>query len=405
LYNANVRRLGCWILGVIWLSYTPLTGNSLPAVAVEEVLSDPQGIANLKVLLSSAGYAISAVQFDLQLPEAAFATSITPDTMVVAAQKSLHFLEAPPRLMRILISGLNQSPLADGVIATLAVQMRAGAPAGRHAISMGNVILSNRSGNAVFADGVEGAVVVGGGPAYVPTISSVVNAASYASGPVAPGEVVVIQGNWLAAGGTTMMELRQDGVVSTSLAGTRAFFDGIPAPIVYSTATQVSAIVPYGIDGRAETVMELEYLGSRSAAVRVKVGRSAPAIFTADSSGRGQAAAINPDGTLNGSGRPVARGAVLEIYGTGEGQTTPSGSDGMIVASGSSLRRPIIPVTATVDGRPAQVVYAGSAGGQVSGLLQVNVRIPETAGKGPSIPVTLTIGDSSSQPGVTIAVQ
>ena len=45
----------------------------------------------------------------------------------------------------------------------------------------------------------------------------------------------------------------------------------------------------------------------------------------ADSSGQGQAAALNQDGALNSAENPAAAGSVVVLYGTGEGQTDPPG--------------------------------------------------------------------------------
>jgi uncharacterized protein (TIGR03437 family) len=71
----------------------------------------------------------------------------------------------------------------------------------------------------------------------------------------------------------------------------------------------------------------------------------------------------------------------------------------------SALKTPILPVTATVGGVTATVAYAGSAAGLVSGVMQVNLIIPAGAPTGGSVPIVVTVGTTSSQPGVTLAVQ
>ena len=48
--------------------------------------------------------------------------------------------------------------------------------------------------------------------------------------------------------------------------------------------------------------------------------------------------------------------------------------------------------------------YTGSAGGQVAGMFQANVDVPTALTPG-SVPLILTIGQSTSQEKVTIAVQ
>jgi uncharacterized protein (TIGR03437 family) len=72
--------------------------------------------------------------------------------------------------------------------------------------------------------------------------------------------------------------------------------------------------------------------------------------------------------------------------------------------SAAGLKRPILPVTATVGGLPATVIYAGSAPGFVTGVMQVNVQIPANAASGAQ-PLIITVGNTPSQAGVTVAVQ
>ena len=71
------------------------------------------------------------------------------------------------------------------------------------------------------------------------------------------------------------------------------------------------------------------------------------------------------------------------MYMTGEGTTSPTGTDGGIAAfNGTPLAKPILPVTATVGGIPATVEYYGSAPSIIYGVMQVNVRIPANAPSG-----------------------
>jgi uncharacterized protein (TIGR03437 family) len=112
---------------------------------------------------------------------------------------------------------------------------------------------------------------------------------------------------------------------------------------------------------------------------------------------------INQDGvTVNSDQNPAARGSIITIYATGEGQTTPGGVDGLI--SAAAFPSPAQPVSVTIDGHPAVVKYAGAAPGQVAGLLQVNVEVPAQASMG-DVAITIQVGTASSQPGMTIAVK
>ena len=254
---------------------------------------------------------------------------------------------------------------------------------------------------AVFLPVSNGNVtIIGPGP----VVSAVANAASWAKGAVTPGEIVVIGGTGLGAATVNTLQLTAGGQVATTFAGTRALFDGIPAPLLYTTGNQISAIVPYEVSGHTQTSLQVEYQGIPSAAVVLPVTAAMPGIFTQNTSGSGQGAIVNQDGTINGPDHPAPRGSRVAIYGTGDGQTLPAGVDGIIVGSVADLRYTLLPVTASIGGQNANVSYTGSAGGQVAGMFQANVDVPTALTPG-SVPVSLTIGTSTSQAGVTIAVQ
>jgi uncharacterized protein (TIGR03437 family) len=232
-------------------------------------------------------------------------------------------------------------------------------------------------------------------------VGAVVDAASQRDDPVSPGKIVVIYGAGLGP-----LELVQNqpsnGHFGTELAGTTVSFNGIAAPILYTSATQVAAIVPYAVTG-AKAEVTVTYQGSASAAFTVPMAASAPNLFTLNLTGAGQAAAINAiDGTVNTAANPVKIGGFISLYATGEGQTMPAGQDGRI--TGSALSGPILPLKATVGGIPATIQYAGSAPEQVAGLMQVNVQIPSGVQPGGYVPVVLQVGDRTSSPAVWIAV-
>ena len=107
---------------------------------------------------------------------------------------------------------------------------------------------------------------------------------------------------------------------------------------------------------------------------------------------------------MNSAANPAEKGAVVSLYATGEGETDPQVADGRL-ATPQVLPRPKAPVEVTIGGWRAEVLYAGAAPGQVVGLLQVNARVPAGAPSGSAVPVVLTIGAASSQPGVTLAVK
>ena len=158
-----------------------------------------------------------------------------------------------------------------------------------------------------------------------------VNAASYAGGGVAPGEIVSIFGRAIGPAELTPLQLAADGRLATTLAGTRILFNGTAAPLLYVSATQSSAIVPYGVADKPAVVVETEYQGVRSDPLTLPVASARPGIFAQNGSGSGQGAILNEDGTFNSPDNPAARGSIVVLYVTGEGLTDPAGVDGAIL--------------------------------------------------------------------------
>ena len=244
------------------------------------------------------------------------------------------------------------------------------------------------------------------GPAAPPVLSQMVNAASGIAGGVSPGEIVTIRGYGAGAAAVGGLKLDEAGVVVSKLNGLQVTFDGKAAPLIYTSANQTNLIVPYEVAGKTSTVMQVVYAAAagtlQAAAWVLPVAASAPGVFTIDATGTGQAAVVNQDGSVSSATNPAARGSVISIYATGEGQTSPAGVTGSVTPS--NTKAPMLPVTVTIGGIEAAVQYAGSAPGEVAGLLQVNAVVPPGVSRGAAVPVTVSVGGIASQAGVTIAV-
>jgi uncharacterized protein (TIGR03437 family) len=145
----------------------------------------------------------------------------------------------------------------------------------------------------------------------------------------------------------------------------------------------------------------VEYKGVASTAVALNVSAAAPSIFTFNAAGQG--AILNLGVSPNSPANPAARGSVVAMFGTGEGQTDPPGVTGLL-AIGPKIPAPLLRVGITVGGIPAAIAYAGGAPQLVAGLFQVNFQIPDGAPSGAAVPVVLTIGDVPSQL-VTMAIR
>ena len=283
-----------------------------------------------------------------------------------------------------------QGYTGDGGIATSA---SLNAPNGLAVDSKGDVFVADTNNNAIRE-----LVFAGSGNL---TIAAVTNGATNLTGAISAGEVLVLYGAGLGPSGVATNSPNANGVYGASVGGVTVYVDGIPAPILYSSAGQVSILVPFGVQG-SQAQIYVSYNGQSSVPVTVQVAPATPSLFTLNYSGSGQVAAINQDatGTVNGPANPASSGEYVSLYGTGGGALQIAPTDGLIASGPDYLS---LPVSASINGIVAPVSYAGAAPGSPYGVMQVNVQIPPGLSAGPQ-PLLVTVGGVSTQPGVTISV-
>jgi uncharacterized protein (TIGR03118 family) len=232
-------------------------------------------------------------------------------------------------------------------------------------------------------------------------VVAVQNAAGGVStGPIAPGEVLALIG--ITVGPRPAVSspgLGTAATVGTSLGGTTVTINGTPAPILYTHADQTNVVVPWGVTGTTASIVVTSGTAASpttSQTFSVPLATAAPGLFMFS----GGALAYNQDGTLNSATNAAVAGSVVVLYASGLGQTDPLGVDGA-KSSSLVLAETVAPVTVTIGGKTALVVYAGSAPGQIAGIMQVEAVVPAGVGTGP-IPVVVTAGGNSSQAGATV---
>jgi uncharacterized protein (TIGR03437 family) len=234
-----------------------------------------------------------------------------------------------------------------------------------------------------------------------PQISSIANGASLTNTGLSPGLIFTLFGSGLGPLIGQTEQLGSNGNLVSNLSGIQVLVNGTAAPLLYVGQGQINAVAPYEIAGRSSATIQVLNNGIQSATTSASVMATAPEIF---SLGNGQGAILNQDGTVNGPSNPAARGSVISIYGTGEGQTNPPGVDGAIAnESLAGLPRPVAPFSITIGGQAAQYTYAGTAPQSFAGFFQVNAVIPTNVGSG-NAPVVLKVGSASSTP-LNVAVQ
>ncbi len=329
-------------------------------------------------------------------------SNVTAQSLAVDKAGNLYFVDGiNPTVQKILpggtvltIAGIPGSPGYSGD----------GGPATQAQLNYPEGVFVDSSGNVYVADMFNQIIRL---LTPVPfTIGEVTNAAapSNLQSAIAPGEIVTIFGAGIGPSTLTLFT-PSGGYVGSQIAGTQVYFGGISAPLIYASSTAIAAIAPYEIANSATANITVVYQGQLTNTFSIPVAAAAPAIFTSNASGSGQASAVNiQNGTINGPSSPASRGSYISLYISGAGQTSPAGTDGLIVSSGP-YPQSVQPVTVQIGGQSATVTYAGVTPTSVQGLTQVNVQVPTGIQPGSAIPVTLQAGGISAQSGVTLAIQ
>lgn len=201
----------------------------------------------------------------------------------------------------------------------------------------------------------------------------VVNAANYRPDALAADAIASAFGENLALRTESASTLP----LPTELAGTQVFVNGVLASLLYVSPTQVNFILPSNLDAGTATILVRSPKGNYAMGTS-QIATAAPAIFTADASGRGDAAALATTDGVNYVYAPFAvtvngRPNILVLFGTGfrHAVATSSTDENGVAES----------VRVTIDGLDAPVLYAG-AQGEYIGLDQINVEFPATLSPG-----------------------
>lgn len=219
--------------------------------------------------------------------------------------------------------------------------------------------------NGKVYTGTQTAVAVFGlRPSGNASIAVVENAASFATGPVAPGSLISIFGTNLAA--TTA--LAGEFPLPYDLGGGSVTINGVRAPLLYASSTQINAQVPFEIPPGNAT------LTVNGASAFLTVQPASPGLFTL---GNNQAAVLNEDQTVNGPDRAALAGSKIAAFLTGQGAVSPAVPTGAVALS-DPLSIVALPVTATLGGRTAAVGFMGLAP-NLAGVFQVNLTVPALA--------------------------
>jgi uncharacterized protein (TIGR03437 family) len=181
---------------------------------------------------------------------------------------------------------------------------------------------------------------------------------------------------------------------------------GSSLPLYFTAPGQINAIVP--VETAVNTRLQLLVRRGNMYTLPepVTVAAAQPAIFTPSQTGKGQGFILvqTPAGAqiLADSAHPAKAADAVVIYCAGLGTTDPPVEAG-VASSLTTLSHTTNPVTVTIGGQDAHVIFSGLAPGYF-GLYQVNAIMPSGVAPGDQVPVVLSVGGQSSPP-VTMSVR
>jgi uncharacterized protein (TIGR03437 family) len=156
-----------------------------------------------------------------------------------------------------------------------------------------------------------------------------------------------------------------------------ATLSGTAMPVIHSNAERVTVAAVAGVPASGTYLLYYSWQGLQLIyPTPISVSPTAPGLFTANGKGDGLAAAINEDGSRNSEDNPAPAGSLIRLYGTGFGALDASLALGDFLST-TNLTEATHPVTVSIGGIEAEVEFAGGARGQIGGMYEIAVRVPE----------------------------
>ena len=247
-----------------------------------------------------------------------------------------------------------------------------------------------------------------------PVISAVQNAGSFAAN-IGPGALFSIFGSGFQTASQTISTSSADFVDNAfprKLACMAVEIDGKRVPITFSSATQINAQAPANLAAApvsARVILNPDLPNQVTGdAFTVTSQTLSPGLF---SFGSGSAAT-----TVANSATPVADpaqipggvfakpGDVVTLWATGLGTTTPALAEGAVAGATAPIAGTAVLTVGGIAVPAADILYAGSSPASISGLYQINVKLPSGLPDGKAA-VTLEVNGQKAQSGLTIPVK
>jgi len=215
-----------------------------------------------------------------------------------------------------------------------------------------------------------------GAPTGVSVLGVADSAVDGVIGQVAPGEFLSIYGTGLGPAVGVGMQIGPSGTLTTLLGGTEVSVDGILAPLLYASDSQINLLVPYEIANSKQVNIQISTHAGSSQTGPLQVVPAQSSVFTV----------LNSDGSVNSPSNPASQGSLISIFVSGAGALNPALPDGTIATSPAPV--PALPVQVDfsfflpsflvplMDHLTITPLYAGGVPGTVIDMLRVDVKIP-----------------------------
>lgn len=232
---------------------------------------------------------------------------------------------------------------------------------------------------------------------------------------ITANSIFSIFGTDFAPAGTFKGAELVNGRLSTNVGGVCVEVAGARAPLFFVSAGQLNAQAPtLSATGQVPVDIVLNCGTSneiRSNVESVMMQAAAPQFFffVQNDNGKNPIAAINAVsfGLMGTTGlipgvtfTPAKPGDIVALYSTGLGATNPAYQAGELPGGIGSTTSP---VTVTIGGVNADVLYAGVAPG-LAGLYQINIRVPDSVPDG-NLPVSASVASVSTPAGAFLTVK
>jgi uncharacterized protein (TIGR03437 family) len=225
-------------------------------------------------------------------------------------------------------------------------------------------------------------------------------------GPVAPGQLISLFGSGIGPDQPAIASLTGPDPVPFTLGGVTVTFEGIAAPIAYASSTQVNLGVPWEVQQKSTTLMQVTIGGTVVATRLFGVAAGNPSLFVdtnqtaADGNDFYQTISLNPDASKNSKDNPAPGGSWVTLYLNGAG-LYPGGTPPQTGSISSQSPEPIdVPVVVAAGTTALETGPLTAWPGVLSGLYQIQVHLPVYQQSPIAVALTVTVNGVPASPQV-----